>query len=184
MNLNQQVFLDKATSAATVSGSPFPAMVACEAALESEWGRSLLALQDNNLFGVKAHEHPQFGIAHLPTKEFEGGTWVEIEAAWMKYDDWSECFSDRLATLRRLAPHYPHYAAALLAKDAATYIQEVSQTWSTDPAYQCACGQAFLTAQEVNAHEATHGATPWAIKRVPGLGRALKVLAIYKEYLQ
>jgi flagellum-specific peptidoglycan hydrolase FlgJ len=160
-------------------------MVAAEAALESEWGRSLLALQDNNLFGVKAHEHPDYGIAKLPTREFEGGTWIEVAAAsWEKYPDWASCFADRLATLRRLAPHYPHYSAALLAPDAGTYIREVSQTWSTDPAYQCACGQAFLTAQEVNAHEPSHGTTPWAIKRVPGLGRALKVLAIYKEYLQ
>jgi flagellum-specific peptidoglycan hydrolase FlgJ len=129
----ERLFLDKATAAATVSGSPFPAMVGAEAALESEWGRSQLAIQDNNLFGVKAHEHPQYGTANLPTREFEGGTWVEVEACWMRYENWADCFKDRLATLQRLAPFYPHYSKALLAPTPEDYIQEVSLTWSSDP---------------------------------------------------
>ena len=44
-----------------------------------------------------------------------------------------------MRTLVNLSHAYPHYAAALRAPDAATYIQEVSQTWSTDPLRAVKC---------------------------------------------
>jgi len=33
----------------------------------------------------------------------------------------------------RLAPEYPHYAAALAAATGGEYVDQVSITWSTDP---------------------------------------------------
>lgn len=108
-------------------------MAACEAALESDYGLSQLAREGNNLFGMKQHTHPVFGTLNLPTHEFIGGEWEACEAEWVKYDDWSECFADRLATLQRLAPEYQHYKAALAAQTPEEYIAQVSMTWSTDP---------------------------------------------------
>lgn len=127
-------FLVKAKQAAMNLGLSWPGYWAAEAALESRYGRSGLAVQANNLFGMKAHHStPPEQTLSLPTKEFIGGHWIPIVAHWMKYPDWEACFRDRMATLQRLAGQYPHYAAALSAPDGETFIREVSQTWSTDP---------------------------------------------------
>lgn len=131
----QKEFLDKAALAAKSAGHIFPEMAACEAALESGFGKSGLATVDNNLFGMKQHLHPIYGTANLPTKEFENGEWVTVVAHWINYPGWPQCFDDRMSTLKRLAPAkgFEHYANALAAKDAETYVKEVSAKWSTDP---------------------------------------------------
>lgn len=108
-------------------------MAACEAALESGYGRSQLAMQDRNLFGMKQHLHPIYGTHSLPTREFLHNDWVTINSNWIVYPDWQACFADRMATLTRLASVYPHYRNALAAGSATTYVNEVSLTWSTDP---------------------------------------------------
>ena len=108
-------------------------MAACEAALESGYGHSVLAAQDNNLFGLKQRAHPLYGTVSFPTREFLTGEWVEVEANFVRYNDWQECFEDRMATLSRLAPVFSHYKAALNAPNGEEYIRQVSQTWSTDP---------------------------------------------------
>jgi flagellum-specific peptidoglycan hydrolase FlgJ len=131
-----QAFLRRALAEATKAQHIFPEMAACEAALESHFGESVLAIQDNNLFGMKAHRHmnPAYGVVNLPTREFENSEWIQTEASWCKYPDWASCFADRITTLKRLASVYPHYAHALEAGSGVTYVREVSQTWSTDPA--------------------------------------------------
>jgi flagellum-specific peptidoglycan hydrolase FlgJ len=128
-------FLSSAAKAAGIGGCIWPDFSACEAALESGYGKSTLARVDNNLFGMKQHKHPIFGTVTLPTEEFVHGQWVRVSAEWVKYPAWSDCFADRMATLRRLAPEkgFEHYAAALAAHDGLTFIREVSQSWSTDP---------------------------------------------------
>jgi flagellum-specific peptidoglycan hydrolase FlgJ len=133
MNSQQRTFLDLATAAAAKANHPFPQMAACEAALESTWGHSQLAREDNNLFGMKQHAHPVFGTMTLPTEECLDGKWVACSANWVKYPDWRACFADRLATLERLSNAYPHYAAALRATDARSFVEEVSKSWATDP---------------------------------------------------
>jgi flagellum-specific peptidoglycan hydrolase FlgJ len=129
----QKQFVIEAAAAAKQSGHIFPEMAACEAALESRYGASTLAIRDLNLFGMKQHAHPVYGTHNLPTREFLKGKWEQVSAAWVLYPDWASCFADRMSTLRRLASVYPHYAAALAAKDQASYVTEVSRTWSTDP---------------------------------------------------
>lgn len=135
MTDQQRQFLAKATSEAKKGGHIFPEAAACEAALESGYGKSGLATEDNNLFGMKQHKHPLYGTHNLPTREFENGEWITVVASWVHYPSLADCFSDRMATLRRLAPAkgFEHYAAALAAKDAPTYVREVSAKWSTDP---------------------------------------------------
>lgn len=134
MNSQQLEFLDRAAAEARKANHPFPEMAACEAALESRFGDSELARDGLNLFGMKQHSHPVFQTLNLPTHEGTPGhpDWKEISAEFVKYPDWSSCFADRLATLRRLSPVYPHYAAALAAQTAEEYVTEVSKTWSTD----------------------------------------------------
>lgn len=129
----QKQFLQLAAAAAEKAGHLFPEQAACEAALESSFGASLLAIRGNNLFGMKQHQHPEYGTLSLPTREFENGRWIPATADWVDYPDWAACFEDRMATLTRLAKIYPHYAAAIAASSGTTFVTEVSQTWSTDP---------------------------------------------------
>lgn len=132
--IDHKGFLSKCKQAAMNIGMSWPGYAAAEAALESRYGQSGLAIQANNLFGMKMHKGtPLEETLALPTKEFINGAWISTVAHWMKYPDWEACLRDRLATLTRLAPQYPHYQAALDASDGETFVREVSQTWSTDP---------------------------------------------------
>ena len=131
--MSTQEFLDKAYRAASESGHIFPEFACCEAALESGWGGSRLAQDANNLFGRKARKGETLPTISINTREFIANQWVTVPAAWAKFEDWKASFADRMATLRRLAPSYPHYAAALAAKTGKEFVEEVSKTWSTDP---------------------------------------------------
>lgn len=133
MNAAEKEFLHFAQLAAEQAGHIYPEMAACEAALESGYGTSKLATQGHNLFGMKQHCHPVYPTLNLPTQEFVKGDWVATSAAWVEYPNLRSCFADRIQTLKRLAPFYPHYARALAAATATAYVMEVSQTWSTDP---------------------------------------------------
>ena len=135
MGAIQDDFLTKAAAAARASGHLFPEYAACEAALESGWGMSHLAVEANNLFGQKQAHPPLPGTdtISLPTREFLHGAWVVVEASWVKFPDWAACFKERMALLRSLSEAWPHYKTALAATTGEQFITEVSKTWSTDP---------------------------------------------------
>lgn len=129
----EEDFIHRAFQAALDAHHVWAVMAACEAALESGYGHSVLAVQDNNLFGMKQHVHPIFQTIALPTREFLSGEFETVEANWIKYPDWRSCFEDRMSTLVRLAPSLSHYRNALNAANGEEYVQQVSMTWSTDP---------------------------------------------------
>jgi flagellum-specific peptidoglycan hydrolase FlgJ len=137
-DVQKKWILDTAYSAAK-GGHIFPKMAACEAAVESGYGTSGLARNDNNLFGMKQHKHPIYGTHNIPTQEYKDangdGTkeWVTEMAAWVSYPDLAACFADRMATLTALQKYYPEYAQALAAHSGQDYITAVSKRWSTDP---------------------------------------------------
>lgn len=135
MDIQRKQFLDRAAQQAEQAGHIYPTMAACEAALECGYGTSKLAIVDNNLFGMKQHTHPIYGTHTLPTREFLNGEWVTVNADWVTYPGWAECFADRMATLQRLSKGqgFPRYLAALMARTAEEYVIAVSATWSTDP---------------------------------------------------
>ena len=71
----QDSFLRQASAAARAAGHIFPDYAACEAALESTWGRSRLAREANNLFGQKQsaehanrHRHDRHTHAGIPQR--------------------------------------------------------------------------------------------------------------------
>jgi flagellum-specific peptidoglycan hydrolase FlgJ len=136
-------FLKNAEHEANLADHVFPSMAACEAALESRYGTSGLAADGNNLFGMKQHRHAEYGTLALPTREFQNGEWVVIDADFIKYPEMADCFRDRMATLLRLAPVYSNYHYALIAATPESYVQSVSKTWSTDPGRAAVCIQIY-----------------------------------------
>jgi flagellar rod assembly protein/muramidase FlgJ len=104
-----------------------------QAALESGWGSSALAVQAMNLFGVKADKAWHGATVSMPTNEFINGKKVMVSALWRKYASWDECLSDHarfLVVNRRYAPAFQHCdnaEAFALAIAAAGY--------ATDPQY-------------------------------------------------
>jgi flagellum-specific peptidoglycan hydrolase FlgJ len=126
-------------ASAQQSGCLFPQAQACEVMVETTWGTSQLFREDWNGFGMKQHQHPIFGTVNLPTKEFLNGKWVVQHDDFVKYPTMADCFADRMNTLRALAPHYPHYAAALVATNPEDFLTQVSRTWSTGPTRGAEC---------------------------------------------
>ena len=129
-------FIPKALVAAYQGMHMFPEYAVCEAALESAWGGSRLAIEANNLFGQKQSHHPGaivYPTLDMRTEEWDAGQMVTTLAQWPVFPDWPTSFMERMQLLTRLADAYPHYAAALAATDGETFVREVSQTWSTDP---------------------------------------------------
>ena len=131
----QDNFLRQASAAARAAGHIFPDYAACEAALESTWGRSRLAREANNLFDQKesVESIEGAGTLALPTQEFLNGRWVTVIARWARFADQAACFRARMALLRRLEHSYPAYGRALAAITGEAFIEEVSRAWSTDP---------------------------------------------------
>lgn len=146
---SQLDFLIDAAKAAKAAGHIFPDMAACEAALESSWGLSELALHANNLFGQK-QAHPAIGDSLLlPTREFLHGQWVTVNAVWRRFHSLAESFQARMALITGAAREYPEtYGAALKATTPDEYVALVSKTWSTDPARGAKCSVIY------SAHEA------------------------------
>lgn len=143
----QDDFLLKAYEAALQAPHIWPSFAACETALESNWGRSRLCRDANNLFGQKSNRDTPIGKTYVirtwedDNKDGKPEEGEYTVAAFVKFDSWVEAFRSRMDTLRRLADVtndrgalvYPHYAAALAASDGPTFAKEVSISWATDP---------------------------------------------------
>ncbi len=128
-NQERTTFLEKAYSAALRSGHIFPGAAAAETAVESAWGTSQLAIKANNLFGLKKPAAWTGPVLSLQTREYLKGEWVTVPAEWPIFADWSECFTERMNTLHRVA----RYAPALAAKTPEEFIALVSAEWATNP---------------------------------------------------
>lgn len=133
LNEAQKRALVEAFHAAKESGHLFPDYAACEVMEETKWGTSASYREGNNCFGKKQQHPPVYETVLLPTRECIAGKWISITAPFIKYPSKAASFADRMETLRRLAPKYPHYAAALQATDGVTFMREVCKSWSTDP---------------------------------------------------
>ena len=132
--MTKEVFIVAATAAAressATSGLP-PGVTVAQAALERAWGRSQLARQANNYFGIKARAGaPEF--AEFPTWELMDGKPVRVTARFARFDSMAACFRERDRMINQL----PAYAQAkLAAADAEAFIRALARRWATDPRY-------------------------------------------------
>lgn len=80
-----------------------PEATAAHSAVESNYGRSLLAVEHKALFGIKATGW-KGKIARLPTWEVVNGQRVEVVAEFRAYDSWAESVADYGSLVRRVYP--------------------------------------------------------------------------------
>lgn len=72
-----------------------PSVTIAQAILESNWGKSELAAQANNLFGIKASKDWTGGVYTKTTKEQKpNGNIYTINAHFRKYASWQESIKD------------------------------------------------------------------------------------------
>lgn len=131
--MNKEEFLREAIAAARqascASGLPWEITVA-QAALESNWGQSLLARDAHNYFGIKAHGHHD--RVSYPTFEVVNGRTVKVHAEFACYASMQECFADRDALISSLVC----YAEARAQKeDPEAFARALAKHWATDPKY-------------------------------------------------
>ncbi len=113
-------------------GLPVSVLLA-QAALESNWGRSRLAREARNLFGIKAVSRHTESVT-LPTCEYGADGRRRVESArFAVYADVEDCLGD----YARLLAYAPRYAPArAVADDPFAFAEQVAACgYATDPAY-------------------------------------------------
>lgn len=112
----------------------FPSITLAQAILESAWGKSGLATQANNLFGIKADPSWQGKVLELPTQEHVDGGIITIIARWRVYPTWQGSIKDHGKFLKENS----RYAEAGVF-NAKNYIEQASTLqqagYATDPIY-------------------------------------------------
>jgi hypothetical protein len=134
----QQAFLDTAGGAARAvaarTGVPASITVA-QAILESDWGRSALAREANNYFGIKAiGSLGSDGVVWMPTSEYDpSGDLYQTLSAFRAYKSLTDSMSD----YDRLLVTDSRYSAVMQAtNDPKQFAALLAQAgYSTDPIY-------------------------------------------------
>jgi flagellar protein FlgJ len=106
-----------------------------QAILESDWGRSALAKDANNFFGMKAMGTlGSDGVVWMPTSEYDAnGTLYQTTAAFRAYKSMADSVADHDLLLERT----PRYAGAMAARSDPKQFASLiaSEGYATDPNY-------------------------------------------------
>ena len=114
-----------------------PVGLVAQAALETDWGRSLprtaAGQTSNNLFGIKATGPWRGASVQSATQEYVNGSPVAVQAPFRTYGSCAECFQDYASLLSR----NPRYAAALgTGNNVGAFASALQQAgYATDPNY-------------------------------------------------
>ena len=76
-------------------------LTAAQALIESNKGNSGLTQKANNLFGMKGEYNGSYVL--MPTKEFQNGGYITINAKFRKYPSWAESIADHSGLFNRSA---------------------------------------------------------------------------------
>lgn len=137
-----------------------PASVSlAQAILESGWGRSQLAQQGKNLFGIKADKSWHGETLNMPTKEFIHNRWTVVDARWRKYATWQDSIEDHAAFFYA----NPRYQAALrCVRDYAAFARAVQICgYATAPHYAAKL-LTIIDGRELTRFDAPESA--WALR--------------------
>ena len=112
------------------TGVPASVTIA-QAILESGWGKSSLAREANNFFGIKGTGPAGYVIK--PTKEYVNGRWITVNAKFKAYHNPQESFEDHA----RLIANNRRYSKAMEnLNDPKQFARELQRAgYATDPNY-------------------------------------------------
>ncbi len=130
---DQQAFISLVAPGALAAQQRYgvPAAVTIAQAIEeSAWGRSSLAAQYHNLFGIKGTGPA--GTVSLPTTEYSGGHWVTVDAQFRVYHNDAESIADH-AELLATSGYYTRAMADRSVPDA--FANDLTGVYATDPEY-------------------------------------------------
>lgn len=132
---SKEIFINRISNAAIKNAVEFkiPAsFTIAQAALESAWGSSKLALIGNNLFGVKADKSWTGEILQMPTVEFVNGKKIIVIAKWRKYQSFQNSLDDHCKFLIE----NKRYAKAFYSRDSEEFATQIALSgYATDPQY-------------------------------------------------
>jgi flagellar protein FlgJ len=143
-----------------------PRSLIAQAALETNWGRSVpqdaAGASSNNLFGVKASRGWAGPSVTAPTREYQNGTPTETQAQFRAYSSPSQSLQDYVALLQ----NNPRYASALNTRGNVQAFAAGLQRggYATDPDYARKIG---AVAHSVSSALSSPGVTD--LKSAPGL---------------
>ncbi|USG67462.1 glycoside hydrolase family 73 protein [Brevibacillus ruminantium] len=135
--MSQQTFITKVADPAMANmkktGIPASLTIA-QAILESAWGTSGLTQKANNLFGMKGTGPA--GSVQMPTKEYQNGKMVELQAAFRKYHTWAESIEDHASLILNGTRDKPTRYHGVLGADYKVACQAIWKGgYATDPNY-------------------------------------------------
>lgn len=117
-----------------LSHAILPSISGAQAILESNWGKSKLALKANNLFGIKGEYNGE--SLTVETKEFVNKVFKIVDATFRKYPSWSESITDHSAFFTSTEWRKTNYAAVVGETDYKKAAQALSDAgYATDPDY-------------------------------------------------
>lgn len=103
-----------------------------QAALESRWGASDIAVKAFNLFDVKADSSWHGPVFNLASGEVLNGKEVVVPCSWRKYGSWAESLEDRV----RFFKQNRRYASCWQQTTGAGWARAVQLAgFATDPNY-------------------------------------------------
>ena len=107
-----------------------PSLTLAQAILESGWGKSTLASQYHNLFGIKGSYNGQ--SVTMATAEFIGGRYITVNAAFRAYPDNDASVADHSLFLIQNS-RYSNLIGVTNSNNATKWIRE--DGYATDPSY-------------------------------------------------
>jgi flagellum-specific peptidoglycan hydrolase FlgJ len=130
---DQQAFISLIAPGAVVAQQRYgvPASVTIAQAIEeSAWGQSSLADRYHNLFGIKGAGPA--GSVTLPTREYENGGWVTVDARFAVYRNVAQSIAAH-AELLAGSGYYTRAMADRAHPDA--FAHDLTGVYATDPGY-------------------------------------------------
>lgn len=112
-----------------------PSIILGQAILESNWGKSILASEYHNLFGIKAYGDQR--KVNLETQEYVNEEWLTIQGDFRVYDSWEQSMDDHTQLFVNGVDWNPAlYEKVITAtnyREAAQALQDAG--YATDPTY-------------------------------------------------
>ena len=130
-----QTFIDvmvgKCQDRCTAAGI-LPSLCIAQACVESAYGTSELAVQANNLFGIKAGSGWSGQTYTKNTQEWDGSKYITVSAVFRAYDTMVACVEDYLDKITTM-DRYKNLVGCTDIREACRLIRE--DGWATSPTY-------------------------------------------------